>query len=184
MWCWMKQTGCLTWALSRRWVLDVAHRLCPAFAYFESLPWSRSAPCSLRLLNCHCCLSQVMRIVDSVRPDRQTVMFSATFPRAMEALARRILNKPIEVQVGGRSVVCSDVEQHVVKNIHLISVSWLFRRPELSWARSRFFFCLCCCSWWLMRTRNSWSCWNFWVTTRRGARSLFSWTNRSMQTPC
>nr|XP_046267565.1 probable ATP-dependent RNA helicase DDX46 [Scatophagus argus] len=57
---------------------------------------------------------QVMRIVDNVRPDRQTVMFSATFPRAMEALARRILNKPIEVQVGGRSVVCSDVEQHVL----------------------------------------------------------------------
>uniref|UniRef100_A0A8C9FHI4 RNA helicase n=1 Tax=Pavo cristatus TaxID=9049 RepID=A0A8C9FHI4_PAVCR len=56
----------------------------------------------------------VMRIVDNVRPDRQTVMFSATFPRAMEALARRILSKPIEVQVGGRSVVCSDVEQHVI----------------------------------------------------------------------
>ncbi|CAB1461013.1 unnamed protein product [Pleuronectes platessa] len=57
---------------------------------------------------------QVMRIVDNVRPDRQTVMFSATFPRAMEALARRILIKPLEVQVGGRSVVCSDVEQHVL----------------------------------------------------------------------
>lgn len=56
-----------------------------------------------------------MRIVDNVRPDRQTVMFSATFPRVMEALARRILNKPVEVQVGGRSVVCSDVEQHVVR---------------------------------------------------------------------
>uniref|UniRef100_A0A670J556 RNA helicase n=1 Tax=Podarcis muralis TaxID=64176 RepID=A0A670J556_PODMU len=56
----------------------------------------------------------VMRIVDNVRPDRQTVMFSATFPRAMEALARRILSKPIEVQVGGRSVVCSDVEQKVI----------------------------------------------------------------------
>ncbi|XP_033995955.1 probable ATP-dependent RNA helicase DDX46 [Trematomus bernacchii] len=57
---------------------------------------------------------QVMRIIDNVRPDRQTVMFSATFPRAMEALARRILIKPLEVQVGGRSVVCSDVEQHVL----------------------------------------------------------------------
>ncbi|CAG5871361.1 unnamed protein product [Menidia menidia] len=57
---------------------------------------------------------QVMRIVDNVRPDRQTVMFSATFPRAMEALARRILAKPLEVLVGGRSVVCSDVEQHVL----------------------------------------------------------------------
>ncbi|KAK7806650.1 hypothetical protein U0070_009875 [Myodes glareolus] len=59
-------------------------------------------------------LRRVMRIVDNVRPDRQTVMFSATFPRAMEALARRILSKPIEVQVGGRSVVCSDVEQQVI----------------------------------------------------------------------
>lgn len=57
---------------------------------------------------------QVMRIIDNVRPDRQTVMFSATFPRQMEALARRILQKPIEVQVGGRSVVCKDVEQHAI----------------------------------------------------------------------
>lgn len=57
---------------------------------------------------------QVTRIVECVRPDRQTVMFSATFPRQMEALARKILQKPIEVQVGGRSVVCKDVEQHVI----------------------------------------------------------------------
>lgn len=57
---------------------------------------------------------QVMKIIDNIRPDRQVVMFSATFPRQMEALARRILNKPIEIQVGGRSVVCKDVEQHVI----------------------------------------------------------------------
>lgn len=42
---------------------------------------------------------QVMRVIDNIRPDRQTVMFSATFPRQMEALARRILQKPVEVQV-------------------------------------------------------------------------------------
>ena len=60
--------------------------------------------------------------MDNERPDRQTVMFSATFPRAMEALARRILSKPIEVQVGGRSVVCSDVEQHVVRLAFLHSL--------------------------------------------------------------
>ncbi len=57
---------------------------------------------------------QVMKIISNVRPDRQTVMFSATFPRQMEALARKILQKPIEVQVGGRSVVCKEVEQSVV----------------------------------------------------------------------
>lgn len=55
-----------------------------------------------------------MRILDNIRPDRQTVLFSATFPRQMEAMARKVLTKPIEVQVGGRSVVCSDVEQHAI----------------------------------------------------------------------
>jgi len=56
---------------------------------------------------------QVMRVMDNCRPDRQTVMFSATFPRQMEGLARRILMKPVEVQVGGRSVVSNEIEQHV-----------------------------------------------------------------------
>ncbi|THD28365.1 ATP dependent RNA helicase DDX46 [Fasciola hepatica] len=57
---------------------------------------------------------QVMRIVENCRPDRQTLMFSATFPRQMELLARKALTNPIEIQVGGRSVVCSDVEQHAL----------------------------------------------------------------------
>ena len=57
---------------------------------------------------------QVMKIICNIRPDRQTVLFSATFPRQMEALARKILTKPIEVQVGGRSVVCKDVHQTVI----------------------------------------------------------------------
>ena len=55
-----------------------------------------------------------MRIVDNIRKDRQTVLFSATFPRQMEAVARKVLLKPVEIQVGGRSVVCSDVDQHAV----------------------------------------------------------------------
>jgi ATP-dependent RNA helicase DDX46/PRP5 len=67
---------------------------------------------------------QVTRIVEMCRPDRQTVMFSATFPRAMEVLARKILTKPIEVQVGGRSVVCKDVEQTVL----IIEESLKFRK--------------------------------------------------------
>lgn len=56
---------------------------------------------------------QVMHVINSIRPDRQLVMFSATFPRSMEALARRILTKPLEVTVGGKSVVCDDVTQNV-----------------------------------------------------------------------
>lgn len=42
---------------------------------------------------------QVMRIIDNVQPSRQTVMFSATFPRQVEALAKKILTKPIEITV-------------------------------------------------------------------------------------
>jgi len=57
---------------------------------------------------------QVTRIIANIRPDRQTVMFSATFPRQMEALARKILDKPIEVNIGGKSIVCRDIEQHIV----------------------------------------------------------------------
>ncbi|RCN46198.1 DEAD/DEAH box helicase, partial [Ancylostoma caninum] len=57
---------------------------------------------------------QVMKIINNIRPDRQTVLFSATFPRQMEALARKILDKPIEIQVGGKSVVCADVTQNAV----------------------------------------------------------------------
>ena len=57
---------------------------------------------------------QVMKVLDNARPDRQTVLFSATFPRQMEALARKILDKPVEVLVGGRSVVAKDISQHVV----------------------------------------------------------------------
>ncbi|TRY62763.1 hypothetical protein TCAL_11255 [Tigriopus californicus] len=61
---------------------------------------------------------QVMRIIDNCRPDKQMVMFSATFPRQMEALARRILSKPIELAVGGKSVVCKDIDQiiHIVED--------------------------------------------------------------------
>lgn len=56
---------------------------------------------------------QVMKILGNIRPDRQTVLFSATFPRNMEALARKTLSKPIEIVVGGRSVVAPEITQIV-----------------------------------------------------------------------
>ncbi|KAF9979975.1 pre-mRNA processing RNA-helicase [Mortierella antarctica] len=56
---------------------------------------------------------QVMKIVNTVRPQRQVVLFSATFPKQMEALARKLLRRPLEITVGARSVVCEDVTQVV-----------------------------------------------------------------------
>eukprot|EP00558_Chaetoceros_sp_UNC1202_P000277 CAMPEP_0197259738 /NCGR_PEP_ID=MMETSP1429-20130617/83671_1 /TAXON_ID=49237 /ORGANISM="Chaetoceros sp., Strain UNC1202" /LENGTH=474 /DNA_ID=CAMNT_0042723953 /DNA_START=751 /DNA_END=2175 /DNA_ORIENTATION=- len=55
---------------------------------------------------------QISAILSAVRPDRQTVLFSATFPKTVEALARKSLKYPIEVLVGGRSVASDSVEQH------------------------------------------------------------------------
>ena len=57
---------------------------------------------------------QVMKIINNIRPDRQTVLFSATFPKQMEALARKVAKvKPLEITVGGRSVVAKEIEQIV-----------------------------------------------------------------------
>ncbi|XP_062015496.1 DEAD-box ATP-dependent RNA helicase 42-like [Rosa rugosa] len=56
---------------------------------------------------------QITRIVQNIRPGRQTVLFSATFPRQVEVLARKVLDKPVEIQVGGRSVVNKDIMQMV-----------------------------------------------------------------------
>ncbi|KAJ1309065.1 hypothetical protein OPQ81_004744 [Rhizoctonia solani] len=56
---------------------------------------------------------QVMKIVNNIRPDRQTVLFSATFPKQMDGLARKILRKPLEITVGGRSVVAAEIDQIV-----------------------------------------------------------------------
>lgn len=56
---------------------------------------------------------QMKRILGNVRPDRQTVLFSATFPPSVEGLARKILKRPVQVIVGGVSVVADTIEQHV-----------------------------------------------------------------------
>ncbi|KAL7423892.1 pre-mRNA processing RNA-helicase [Cryptotrichosporon argae] len=56
---------------------------------------------------------QVMKIVNNTRPDAQKVLFSATFPKTMESLARRILVRPLEITVGGRSVVAAEIDQRV-----------------------------------------------------------------------
>uniref|UniRef100_A0A6B2L0Q1 RNA helicase n=1 Tax=Arcella intermedia TaxID=1963864 RepID=A0A6B2L0Q1_9EUKA len=56
---------------------------------------------------------QITRIINNIRPDRQTLLFSATFPKSVEAAARRILKNPLEITVRGRGVVADTVEQNV-----------------------------------------------------------------------
>ncbi|KAL7482918.1 hypothetical protein ACHAW6_008576, partial [Cyclotella cf. meneghiniana] len=55
---------------------------------------------------------QITAILSAVRPDRQTVLFSATFPKSVENLAKKSLRAPLEIIVGGRSVASDSVEQY------------------------------------------------------------------------
>lgn len=56
---------------------------------------------------------QVMKVFANIRPDRQTILFSATMPRIMDALAKKTLSSPVEITVGGRSVVAPEITQIV-----------------------------------------------------------------------
>jgi ATP-dependent RNA helicase RhlE len=56
---------------------------------------------------------QLNRIVAEIPPYRQTLLFSATMPPEVEALARTYLRKPVVVQIGRRSEAVSTVTHAV-----------------------------------------------------------------------
>jgi len=56
---------------------------------------------------------QLNRIVAEIPPYRQTLLFSATMPPEVEALAQKYLRKPVVVQVGRRSEAASAVTHAV-----------------------------------------------------------------------
>ncbi|XP_062517876.1 ATP-dependent RNA helicase DDX42-like isoform X2 [Corticium candelabrum] len=56
---------------------------------------------------------QVRSIANHVRPDRQTMLFSATFKKKVERLARDALTDPIRVVIGELGEASEDVTQHV-----------------------------------------------------------------------
>ncbi|KAG1338805.1 DEAD-box ATP-dependent RNA helicase 24 [Cocos nucifera] len=56
---------------------------------------------------------QVRSIVGQIRPDRQTLLFSATMPYKVERLAREILTDPVRVAVGEVGMANEDITQVV-----------------------------------------------------------------------
>jgi ATP-dependent RNA helicase RhlE len=56
---------------------------------------------------------QINKIVAQIHPYRQTLLFSATMPPEVEALARKYLRKPQVVQVGRRSQAAATVRHYV-----------------------------------------------------------------------
>ncbi|XP_076053085.1 ATP-dependent RNA helicase DDX42 isoform X1 [Oratosquilla oratoria] len=72
---------------------------------------------------------QVRSICDHVRPDRQTLLFSATFKKKVERLARDVLTDPIRVVQGELGEANQDVSQIVkVMGVGGHKWSWLVGR--------------------------------------------------------
>ncbi|CAI4050217.1 hypothetical protein N7582_004860 [Saccharomyces uvarum] len=58
---------------------------------------------------------QIRKIVDQIRPDRQTLMWSATWPKEVKQLAADYLNDPIQVQVGSLELAASHTITQLVE---------------------------------------------------------------------
>ena len=47
---------------------------------------------------------QIRTIVSQIRPDRQTVMWSATWPKEVQSLARDFMKEAVQINVGSDSL--------------------------------------------------------------------------------
>jgi len=77
---------------------------------------------------------QLNRIVGEIPRYRQTLLFSATMPPEVEALARKYLRKPVVVQVGRRSEAASTVTHAVYpvpRDRKTTLLAELLKRPDM-----------------------------------------------------
>ncbi|VEU20347.1 DEKNAAC101157 [Brettanomyces naardenensis] len=58
---------------------------------------------------------QIRKIVDQIRPDRQTLMWSATWPKSVKGLARDYLTDYIQVNIGSLELSASHTIKQVVE---------------------------------------------------------------------
>ena len=59
-------------------------------------------------------IRDVKRIIAQTPEERQSLLFSATMPKAVAALAREILNVPVRVDVSPKQVTVKEIDQRVV----------------------------------------------------------------------
>jgi superfamily II DNA/RNA helicase len=76
---------------------------------------------------------QVRALVGQMRPDRQTLLFSATFKRNIELLAREICVDPVKITVGTIGQANADITQRVaVLRDDAAKLGWLMSNlPQL-----------------------------------------------------
>jgi len=77
---------------------------------------------------------QVESVLGNVRPDRQTLLLSATFGKRVERVARSWLRNPVRIAVGRTGASSEHVDSHVmVLPSHSAKVQWLMEMlPVLS----------------------------------------------------
>ncbi|KAG0216252.1 ATP-dependent RNA helicase ddx42 [Mortierella sp. GBA30] len=72
---------------------------------------------------------QVRSICDNIRPDRQTLLFSATFQKRVERLAREVMTDPVRISIGNVGQINSDVTQVIqVLKDETLKWKWLMER--------------------------------------------------------
>jgi ATP-dependent RNA helicase DDX42 len=72
----------------------------------------------------------VRSIANHCRPDRQTLLFSATFKKRIEKLAREILIDPVKIVQGEVGEACDDVTQ-IIKVFSEGSQKWKWLTDSL-----------------------------------------------------
>ena len=74
---------------------------------------------------------QIRSILHNTRPDRQTLLFSATMNRSIESFAREVLTDPVRLAIGSVGAANPDVKQIIVAVPSLASkLSWLLNSAD------------------------------------------------------
>ncbi|KAI8598157.1 P-loop containing nucleoside triphosphate hydrolase protein [Dissophora ornata] len=73
---------------------------------------------------------QVRSICDNIRPDRQTLLFSATFQPRVERLAREVMTDPVRISIGNIGQINPDVTQ-VIKILIEDTLKWSWLMENL-----------------------------------------------------
>ena len=65
---------------------------------------------------------QIRKIVGEIRPDRQVLMWSATWPKSVEGLAKDFLRDYIHINIGSASLSANHNIQQVITRFWFIQV--------------------------------------------------------------
>lgn len=58
---------------------------------------------------------QITAIISQIRPDRQTLMWSATWPKEVQELAMKFLQDPLQINIGSEKLVANHAIKQVVQ---------------------------------------------------------------------